>query len=143
MIAVSLNHTLCLVHEILVDRHSTTKPNAMIRPRRSFWLKIETETVSHAESSLWRAIGMESHGVQAIFLALTENPFPRSLIGWRIASFRKTAVTNSSTDVYRFSVENDIHTFCLYLPHSEGCTDRISIGIFDFKGIKVGVELIP
>ena len=142
MVAVLAYHALCLFKQITVDGHASTEFYAMVGPRRSFGLKIQSELVGCTKGSFGRAIGMETYMVYAIFLALCEYPRPRSFVGGRIASKREAAVVHSASQPYRLAVEVKLSSAEGYLPHSK-CRGHGVAAKDGGKGVQIWGKLTP
>ena len=85
---------------------------------------------------------MEPHVVQAIVLALLDNPHPGRCVSGREASLRKTTVLHRSPQMYAVSVEQDILSLNGNLTETESHTDRFAIHV-DCSGVKLRLVLVP
>ena len=142
MIAIFLNHSLGFLHQIMVDGHAIAQLYTMIWPRWTFGLKIDSHLIGCRESCLGRTIRMESHHIESILLAFSENTEPRNLIGWRITGFRETAVAHGSTHPNLLAVHIKLSAFDGDLAHTKGGTDRF-LAHRSSQGIKIRMEFIP
>ena len=142
MIAIFSNHSLSFLHQIMVDGHTIAQLHTVVWPRWTFGLKIKAYLISSRESRLRRTIRMESHHVESILFAFLEDTEPRSLIGWRITRFRKTAVAHRSPQPNLLAIHIKLSAFDGNLAHTKGGTDRF-LAHRSSQGIKIRMEFIP
>ena len=127
MTAILVDDCLTFFQKIFVDGHTLSQLHAMIGPRRSFRLQIETNLVSSYKCGFGWTIRMEPHCIETIFLTFRKDAFPGFYIGGRITRFRKTAVANSASYLHHFVIEQDISSFNAYLSHTEGDWNGVTV----------------
>ena len=127
MAAILVDDSLTFFQKIFVDGHALSQFYTMIGPRRSFGLQIKTNLVGSYKCGFGWTIWMEPHCIEAIFLALRKDAFPRFYIGRRITSFRKAAVADSASYLHHFVIEQDVSSFNAYLSHTESDRNGVTM----------------
>ena len=146
MIAISITNAYCLVIQICIYKLSPTQFDTMIRPRWSFWLNIHSRHISCEESSLRRAVCMETYVVQAPRLACIKDLQPRIEIRRRIASIGEIAVFNCSTQLYFLTINIEHFPSDFNLTHAEICsklTHLFTLIQFCRQTVHLRIILIP
>ena len=142
MVAVGVDDALRLLEEIFVDDLTATQTNAMIRPRRSLGLQVETHLVCSSKGGFGRTIAVEAHVVQSILATLLKDAQPRSLIGGRITRLGEATVLHRSTHPDGFSIE--VELTALYADVTDSETQRKwSAVIIHLPRVEIGMELTP
>ena len=142
MVAELVENTLRLLNEVVVNLHAATQADTVVRPRRTFHLQVEAQTVGNGESRLRRAVAVEADVVQAVLLTLAEDTLPRRFVGRWIARLGETAVLDRTSQEERATVDVELTPLSRHLAQSEG--DRhIPAVVLQHLGIEPGIELIP
>ena len=108
MMPIGIENALRLVQQILVYLLSATQLHAMVWPRRSFGLQIDTHLIGSTEGSIRGTIAVETDMVDAILLTLAENTQPLSLVGRGITRFWEEAVLHRATQEQRIAVDIEL-----------------------------------
>ena len=142
MIAVGVDDALRLVEQILVDIHAATQLDAMIGPRRTFRLQVDAQLVGRLEGSLWRAIAVETHHVEPVLLALTQDAQPLVNVRRGIARIGEEAVLYRTTNERRHAVDVELWPLDGDVAQAERRLIDIIAGI-DHQTVDHGRELAP
>ena len=142
MVAVLVDDTFGLVHQILVNFLTTAQLHAMIRPRRSFELQIDAHTVGSSEGGFGWTVRMETDVVDAVLLAFAEDAQPYVFIGGWIASFREAAIFDGAAQVERPIVDKHLRTVDAEVAQAKRHADGHTL-IVNCTRIKLRMELVP
>ena len=147
MITIFVSNSHALFHQIFVNRFAPSQSHTMIRPRRTFGLKIETRQVSSHKSRFRGTIAMEAHMVEPIRFASLKHLHPRLHIGWRVARVGEVAVLHRTTQENLFTIQIEHLIFYFHLTHAKHGFFPISLPIrsphFYLQSIQLRMELIP
>ena len=142
VMTVCVNDALALLQQITINRLSGQQLHTVVRPRRTFWLEVETHFISCCKSRIRRTIGMESHMVETVFLTFSEDTEPRCLIRRRVTRLREATILHRASQEDRMTVQNNLPSIHQDLTHSKGCF-IIIITYADTNAIEIGMELVP
>ena len=140
--AIEVDDALALVDKILVDGHATTELDTMIRPRGTFGLQVDAQTVGGGEGGIGGTVAVEAHMVETILLALTQQAHPRRDIGGWIARLGEATVLDGATQTNSPAVEQNLTPVDSHLAHAEG-DGNAAAAIGDLARIKIRIVFAP
>ena len=142
VMTVCVNDALALLQQITINRLSGQQLHTVVRPRRTFWLEVETHFISCCKSRIRRTIGMKSHMVETVFLTFSEDTEPRCLIRRRVTRLREATILHRASQEDRMTVQDNLPSIHQDLTHAKGCF-IIIITYADTNAIEIGMELVP